>query len=90
MATAHIEVVSTASRLGADVRTLITELQRVVDDVDKVKAISDQVALGGDFAALAAKLGATTDEAEAVYNLVGSVATELHGTFITQTLSRLG
>lgn len=90
MATAHIEVVSTASRLGADVRTLITELQRVVDDVDKVKAISDQVALGGDFAALAAKLGVTTDEAEAVYNLVGSVATELHGTFITQTLSRLG
>ena len=90
MATAHIEVVSTASRLGADVRTLITELQRVVDDVDKIKAISDQVALGGDFAALAAKLGTTTAEAEAVYNLIGSVATELHGTFITQTLSRLG
>ena len=90
MATAHIEVVSTASRLGADVRTLITELQRVVDDVDKVKAISDQVALGGDFAALAAKLGTSPEEAEAVYNLVGSVATELHGTFITQTLSRLG
>lgn len=90
MATAHIEVVSTASRLGADVRTLITQLQRVVDDVDKVKAISDQVALGGDFAALAAKLGTTTAEAEAVYNLIGSVATELHGTFITQTLSRLG
>lgn len=90
MATAHIEVVSTASRLGADVRTLITQLQRVVDDVDKIKAISDQVALGGDFAALAAKLGTTTAEAEAVYNLIGSVATELHGTFITQTLSRLG
>lgn len=90
MATAHIEVVSTASRLGADVRTLITQLQRVVDDVDKIKAISDQVALGGDFAALAAKLGTSPEEAEAVYNLIGSVATELHGTFITQTLSRLG
>jgi len=90
MATAHIEVVSTASRLGADVRTLITQLQRVVDDVDKVKAISDQVALGGDFAALAAKLGTSPEEAEAVYNLIGSVATELHGTFITQALSRLG
>ena len=90
MATAHIEVVSTASRLGTDVRTLITQLQRVVDDVDKVKAVSDQVALGGDFAALAAKLGTTAAEAEAVYNLIGSVATELHGTFITQTLSRLG
>lgn len=90
MATAHIEVVSTASRLGADVRTLITQLQRVVDDVDKIKAISDQVALGGDFAALAAKLGTSPEEAEAVYNLLGSVATELHGTFTTQTLSRLG
>lgn len=90
MASSHIEVVSTASRLGADVRSLIAQLQRVVDDCDKVKAIADQVAMGGDYAALATKLGVTADEAEAVYNLLGSVATELHGAFIAQTLSRLG
>lgn len=90
MASAAIEVVATASRLGSDVRQFISNLQRVVDDIDKVKSISDQVALGGDYAALAAKFGTTADEAQAVYNLLGSVQGELHGTFISQTLSRLG
>lgn len=90
MATAHIEVVSTASRLGADTRQFISNLQRVVDDIDKIKAIGDQVALGGDWDALALKFGCTAAEAEAVYNLLGSVAAELHATFITQALSRLG
>ena len=87
---AHIEVVSSASRLGADTRAFISNLQRVVDDIDKIKAISDQVALDGDWAALALKFGTTAAEAEAVYNLLGSMATELQATFITQTLSRLG
>lgn len=90
MATAHIEVVATASRLGSDIRQLIAQLQRVVDDCDKCKAISDQVALGGDWAALATKLGTTAQDAEAVYNLLGSVNTELHGAFVTQLLGRCG
>ena len=90
MATAHIEIQSTASRLSADVRSLIDALQRVVDSADKVKAISDQVALGGDWEALATKLGVSAADAEAVYNLLGSVNGELHGVFITQTLGRLG
>jgi len=89
VASAHIEVVSTASRLGSDVRSLISTLQRVVNDCDKVKAVSDQVALGGDYAALAAKLGVTAAEAEAVYALLGSVNGELHATFISQVLARL-
>lgn len=90
MASSHIEVVATASRLGSDTRQLISQLQTVVDLCDKVKAISDQVALGGDYEALAAKFGCTVADAEAVYNLLGSVAIELHGTFLTQTLGRLG
>jgi hypothetical protein len=90
MSSAHIEVVATASRLGADVRSLITELQRCVDVCDKVKAIADQVALGSDWASLATKLGTSETDAESVYNLLGSVSTELHGTFITQILARLG
>ena len=90
MASTAIEIVSTASRLGADMRTFITQLQTVVDDCAKIKAISDQVAAGADYAALALKFGCTTDEATAVYNLLGSVNTELHGTFIPQFLSRLG
>lgn len=90
MATAHIEIQGTASRLSADARALIDALQRVVDSADKVKAISDQVALGGDWAALATKLGVSEVDAQAVYNLLGSVNAELHATFITQALGRLG
>ena len=90
MSTQHIEVVSTASRLGADVRAFVGDLQRVQDAGDKIKAVADQVAFGGDYAALAAKLGCTAAEAEAVYNLLGSVNGELHGTFTAQLLSRCG
>jgi hypothetical protein len=90
MASAHIEVTATASRLGADIRALITELQRCVDSCDKSKAIADQVALGSDWASLATKLGTSQVDAESVYNLLGSVSTELHATFITQALARLG
>lgn len=90
MASTHIEIVSTASRLGSDTRAFISELQRVLDAVDKIKSVADQVAFGGDYAALATKLGTTAAEAESVYNLIGSVQTELHATFIVQALSRLG
>ncbi len=90
MASSHIEVVSTASRLGADVRSFIGQLQRTVDDVNRIKAVADQVALGGDWDALALKLGTTAADAEAVYNLLGSVDTELSGPFVAQFLSRCG
>lgn len=90
MTSSHIEVVATASRLGADIRQLIAQLQAVVDLCDKCKAISDQVAMGGDWAALAEKLGTTQANAESIYNLLGSVDGELHGAFIAQVLSRLG
>lgn len=90
MSSAHIEIVATASRLGSDMRSLITQLQRVVDDCDKCKAIADQVAYGGDYDALAAKLGTSAADAQSVYNLLGSMITELHATFTTQVLARLG
>jgi hypothetical protein len=90
MASAHIEVVATASRLGSDVRRFITQTQAVVDLCDMVKAVADQVAMGGDYAALALMLGCTEAEAHSVYNLLGSVNGELHATFITQVLARLG
>ena len=90
MGSSHIEVAATASRFSADVRQLIAQLQSVVDLCDKCKAVSDQIAMGGDWAALAEKLATTQAEAESVYNLLGSVDGELHGTFITQALARLG
>lgn len=90
MASAHIEVVATASRLGADVRGFISALQAVVDNAEQIKAVSDQVAMGGDWPALATKLGTTAAEAEQVYNLLGSVNGELAGAFIAQFLARCG
>ena len=95
MASTHIEIRSTASRLGSDYRTAITCLQNAVDLYEKIKDISDQVAAGGDWAALAAKLGFSDDQdgyddAQAVYNLLGSVVVELNATFIPQWLARLG
>lgn len=90
MASAHIEVSGSASRYAGDVRGFVDSLQRVVDAADKVKAVGDQIALDGDWAALALALGTTQAEAEAVYNLTGSVNGELHAVFITQLLGRLG
>ncbi len=90
MASTHIEIVATASRLGSDARQFISQLQAVQDAVDKLKAIADQVAFEGDYAALGTKFGLNAADAETVYNILGSVRAELHATFIEQTLSRLG
>lgn len=90
MASAHIEISSTASRLSADVRRAIDDLQRVQDAFAEVKNVADQVALGADWASLATKLGVTQAEAEAVYNLLGSANTEIRATFLAQITARLG
>ena len=86
----HIEVTPSASRLSADVRSFIDTLERIVNDVGDIKSIMDQVALGGDYDSLGTKLGVSAADAEAVYNLIGSVKGELEATFITQLTSRCG
>lgn len=90
MASAHIEITGTASRLSADVRSAIDSLEALQDKFSDIKAILDQVALGSDWAALATKLGTTSAEAEAVYNLWGSATTEINATFLTQLQGRCG
>lgn len=90
MASTHIEIPSTASRLSASMRALIGQLRNVQELCDEIKDISDQVAFGSDWEALGTKLGVSAAEAETVYNLLGSVNTELGGTFINQFLSRCG
>lgn len=90
MASAHIEIPSTASRLSADVRSAIDRLEQLQDDFANIKSIMDQVALGGDWAALATYLGVTAAQAESVYNLFGSGVTEINAAFLTQITARLG
>lgn len=77
MASQHIEVPSTASRLSADVRRAVDAARVLQDLVVKSKDIMDQVASGDDWPALATKLGVTAAEAEAVYNLVAAVMDEV-------------
>ena len=90
MASAHIEITSTASRLSADVRSAVDRLEALQDDMANVKSIMDQVAMGGDWATLATYLGTSAADAEIVYNLWGSASTEIAGAFLTQIQARLG
>jgi hypothetical protein len=94
MASAHIELDQT-TRLGGKLRRAVDNLTELRSDLAETKAVYDQLALGGDFDALGAALGLTggtaATDAEAIYNLLGSVVTEQNAsTFTIQFLSRLG
>lgn len=90
MTTTHIEITGSASRLSADVRRAVDGLEDLQSSFGEIKNILDQVAMGGDWAALATKLGVTAAEAEAVYNLWGSANTEIRASFLAQLQARLG
>jgi hypothetical protein len=91
MASAHIAITGTASRHNEQLRRLVDDLVRVRGNATQLKAVFDQTALGGDWPALAALLGIeSATDAEAIYNLMGSVVTELNGPFIGQMTGRVG
>ena len=90
MASAYIRLDGTAGRYASSVRRLVDILRDAQELAQECKDVGDQIALGGDWPALAVALGVTESESEAVYNLLGSVNTELHGTFSNQLVSRLG
>ena len=91
MASAYIDISTSASRISSQARSAIDSLKRVKDDFDNIKLTLDQIALGGDYTALAGYLGVSAAQAEAVYNLWGSANAELqNATFIAQLLSRCG
>lgn len=92
MASAHIELTGTETRLAGQFRSFVDRLQALVEDAAKHKAVMDQAALGADWPGLRAAYGFASDaDAEAAYNLLGSVNTTLAGdAFIAQLLSRMG
>jgi hypothetical protein len=91
MASAYIDISTSASRISSQARSAIDQLKRVKDDFDNIKLTLDQIALGGDFTALSGYLGVNAEQAEAIYNLWGSANAELqNATFIAQLLSRCG
>jgi len=90
MASAYIEINRSTPRLAGQTGSAIDQLQNVVDEFERLKAIFDQVAMGSDWVTLGAQLGVSAANAEAIYNLWGSATTELNATFINQLLSRCG
>ena len=92
MASAHIELTGNETRLAGQFRGFVDRLQALVEDAAKHKSVMDQAAAGADWAGLRAAYGFASDtDAEAAYNLLGSVNTTLASdAFIAQLLSRLG
>ena len=86
----QIIVPRTAGELASNVRSAVDRMQTVKEDFISQKAAMDQIAAGGDWDSLATALGCTAAEAEAVYNLYGSVcAGPLVDAFLVQLISRL-
>jgi hypothetical protein len=90
MASTHIEITATASRLGAETRSLIDTARRVYADADKVKNVADEVSKGDDWPALALKWGCTAAEAQAAYGLLTAFATNVKLVEYRQFIKRLG
>jgi len=83
MASAYIDISTSASRISSQARSAIDTLRRVKDDWNNLKLIFDQVASGGDFTTLSGYLGVNAEQAEANAELQNA-------TFIAQLLSRCG
>ena len=90
MASTHIEIPSTASRLSALVRRTVDNGRRFQEDIEQIVDIAQQVASGGDWDALSGKLGTTAGEAETVYNLFVALNTALDAAVLNNVLDRLG
>jgi len=90
MASQHIEITGTASRLSAEVRAFIDGARAQQERGQKIKDIFDQVAFGGEFADLATKLGTNATDAETAYNLVTNVIDDLTSSDYNALIDRLG
>ena len=89
MASAYIDFPSGTTQ-NARLKAFISALLTVKQNGNQIKAVFDQIALGGDWASLATALALSEEDAQQVYNLLGSVVGELNAAFIAQMLSRMG
>jgi len=89
MASAYIDFPSGTTQ-NARLKALVSTLLAARQNGNQIKSVFDQIALGGDWASLAAALAISEEDAQQVYNLLGSVVTELNAPFIAQMLARMG
>jgi hypothetical protein len=90
MASAYIDISGTATTHSGELLSFIRQLRQIGEQSAELKSRYDQMAMGGDWTALAGYLDLNEADAQAIYNMLGSVNTELHGTFISQLLARAG
>lgn len=90
MASQHIEIPSTASRLSANVRAFVDSARALQDLGVRIKDIADQVSSGGDWATLATYLGTDATDAETAYNLITNVQDDLSTADYNALIDRLG
>lgn len=90
MASEFIAISSTATPYSGELRSFLAQLRQVTELSAELKARWDQMAMGSDFASLAAYLDVSEADATALYNLLGSVNSQINGTFVAQLLARAG
>lgn len=90
MASSYIDISGSATTHSGELLSFIRQLRQLAEQAAELKGRYDQMAMGADWAALATYLNLSQADAEAIYNLLGSVNTELHATFITQLTARAG
>jgi len=86
------------TRLAGELTGNVRKMREIDAALPQLKAILDQIAMGGDWASLSAELGfpppveGQTSEAETAYNLLGSLVVELQNSspFWKQVISRMG
>jgi hypothetical protein len=96
MSSAHFRP-TTQTRLAGEMNGYIQSMRGLDANLPQFKAILDQIAAGGDYAALAAELGFPNtqegiEDATSAYNLIGSLVVELgtQSPFWKQVISRMG
>jgi len=86
----QIIVPRTAGELAGAIRSAVDRMQAIKEDFISQKAAMDQIAAASDWASLATALGCSAADAEAVYNLYGSVvAGPMADAFLAQLIGRL-
>jgi hypothetical protein len=89
MASTHI-LITPGTAHSHQLRKFVDDLRRVSQECGRLKDVFDQAAAGADWEALGLLLGITAAQAEVVYNLMGSVKTELTAANIVAITGRLG
>lgn len=90
MASDHIHIVSTASDLGADVNRLVDMLTQVVTNGATIEKVMKRVSKGNVWTSLAAALGVTVEQAEAVQGLLTAANNVLKDNDISELTDRCG